>query len=91
MGQIRLYVERECGEDIRNRMLEKIDHYWIEHSHGPSIRELAMAFDTSTSVIAYHLKIMAEKGMVVSPKGQKARGIIPAWVPAALNRWWAGK
>lgn len=75
--------------DRRFQILEYIENYWEKHKISPSVLELARAFETSTSVINYHLDVLEDEGLIAyrptsrSSNIRKSRSIIPK----DLARW----
>ncbi|MFE4688330.1 LexA family protein [Streptomyces sp. NPDC056721] len=56
----------------RQRRIVTCAREWIaEHSEAPSVRELGAAVGlASTSSVAYHLRRLRERGLVVQTRGQ---------------------
>lgn len=55
----------ERGEEMRNKIKEKIIEYMCEHGYSPSVREIGeMVGLKSSSSIHAHLMLMFEKGML---------------------------
>lgn len=57
-------------------ILDAIRDYWREHGYGPSYRELMVAGSyRTTSAIHYNLRALENKGLVIIPPHDTARGV----------------
>ena len=52
------------GDSIRNNILRFIRDYIAKHGYAPCIRDIATAFDLSTSHVNYHLVKLEDEGKI---------------------------
>lgn len=74
-------------EKRKEEINEFISTYWMKNFVSPNMRDIAAAFNTSTSYVSWILEKLDEDGKVMFSK-KRSRHIVPVWVPIALERWW---
>jgi repressor LexA len=71
----------------QERILDYIQEFWLEHGYAPSIRQIQIKLNiSSTSVVAYNLKALEGKGLI-ERVGNISRGIkVPHGAEVALDQ-----
>ena len=71
----------------RNEMLRFLRSYIQTHGYGPSIREICEAVGLqSTSTVHYHLRVLADQGLIRMDTGKKRAISLPDSDREAVNR-----
>lgn len=63
------------GKEVRDRLLREIRKFRDEHGYPPTLRELMVLAElSSTSIVSYHLRFMEGQGVIERTPGA-SRGI----------------
>lgn len=72
--------EINCGNEMRNKILDHIIEYIMTHGYPPTTREIGdMVFLRSTSSVNKHLMRMRDKGMLDFQDGQPRTITVPGY------------
>lgn len=76
-------MPRSASITTRRTIQIELNQYWADYFRPPTMRELMELCDlSSTSVVKYHLDILAREGLIDLRKG--SRGATPLWVVDAI-------
>jgi len=68
--------------------LDFINQFWKQNKASPSIRDIADHFQTSTSVVSYHLDHLERFGYLQDRKAFMSRAIVPTGLAGAIEEYY---
>ena len=65
-------------ETRKTAILQAIQDYTAQHSHAPTVRDLANAAHLSTSVVHTYIKVLAAQGLLIyNPHKARSLALVP--------------